>query len=85
MLTADHEHEVSERHGPVNCCNVFQLSKKYGPVFTVYLGPQRVVVLTGFKAVREALVTNSEVFGERSVPMIFQMIAHNNGTNNILV
>lgn len=48
-------------------------------MFTVHLGPQKVVVLAGFKAVKEALVTNSEVFGERSAPMIAQLMAHNNG------
>lgn len=69
----------------MNCCYVLQLSKKYGPVFTVYLGPQKVVVLTGFKAVKEALVTNAEVFGERSAPMIAKMITHNNGINNVFV
>lgn len=69
----------------MNCCYVFQLSKKYGPVFTVYLGPQKVVVLTGFKAVKEALVTNAEVFGERSAPKIAQIFAHNNGANNVFV
>lgn len=63
---------------------VFQLSKKYGPVFTVYLGPQRVVVLSGFKAVKEALLTNAEVFGERSAPKIAQIFVHNNGASNVL-
>lgn len=64
---------------------VFQLSKKYGPVFTVYLGPQKVVVLSGFKAVKEALVTNAEVFGERSAPMIAKIFTHNNGANDDFV
>ncbi|XP_075871410.1 cytochrome P450 2K4-like [Nelusetta ayraudi] len=59
--------------------SLLELSKKYGPVFTVHMGPQRVVVLAGFKAVKEALVTNAEVFGERSRPMIAEMIGHNNG------
>lgn len=60
-----------------------QLSKKYGPVFTVHMGPQKVVVLAGFKAVKEALVTNAEVFGERSVPMIAEIIVHNNGADGV--
>uniref|UniRef100_A0A671X3S2 Uncharacterized protein n=1 Tax=Sparus aurata TaxID=8175 RepID=A0A671X3S2_SPAAU len=42
-----------------------ELSKKYGSVFTVYLGPQKVVVLAGYKAVKEALVNNAEEFGDR--------------------
>lgn len=43
----------------------FQFSKKYGSVFTVYLGPQKVVVLTGYQTVREALVQHDEEFGDR--------------------
>ncbi|KAM4529386.1 cytochrome P450 2K1-like [Fundulus diaphanus] len=42
-----------------------ELSKKYGSVFTVYLGPQKVVVLAGYKTVKEALVQRDEEFGER--------------------
>ncbi|XP_049756877.1 cytochrome P450 2S1 [Elephas maximus indicus] len=43
-----------------------QLSKKYGPVFTVHLGPwRRVVVLVGYKAVREALGDHTEEFNGR--------------------
>uniref|UniRef100_A0A670IPL6 Cytochrome P450 family 2 subfamily G member 2 n=1 Tax=Podarcis muralis TaxID=64176 RepID=A0A670IPL6_PODMU len=34
------------------------LQKKYGPVFTVYLGPRRVVVLCGHEAVKEALLAS---------------------------
>lgn len=47
------------------------------------MGPQKVVVLAGFKAVKEALVTNAEVFGERSRPMIAEMIGHNNGADGV--
>uniref|UniRef100_H0WIK7 Cytochrome P450 n=2 Tax=Otolemur garnettii TaxID=30611 RepID=H0WIK7_OTOGA len=43
-----------------------RLSKKYGPVFTVYLGPwRRVVVLVGHKAVQEALGGQAEEFSGR--------------------
>ncbi|KAH0512972.1 Cytochrome P450 2S1 [Microtus ochrogaster] len=43
-----------------------QLSKKYGPVFTVHLGPwRRVVVLVGHDAVREALGGQAEEFSGR--------------------
>uniref|UniRef100_A0A670IR99 Cytochrome P450 family 2 subfamily G member 2 n=1 Tax=Podarcis muralis TaxID=64176 RepID=A0A670IR99_PODMU len=41
------------------------LQKKYGPVFTVYLGPRRVVVLCGHEAVKEALVDQAEEFSGR--------------------
>uniref|UniRef100_A0A3Q1JJI3 Uncharacterized protein n=1 Tax=Anabas testudineus TaxID=64144 RepID=A0A3Q1JJI3_ANATE len=42
-----------------------KLSKEYGSVFTVYLGPKKVVVLAGYKTVKEALVNHAEEFGER--------------------
>nr|XP_060640580.1 cytochrome P450 2G1-like [Anolis sagrei ordinatus] len=38
------------------------LSHKYGPVFTLYLGPRRVVVLCGLEALKEALVDHGEQF-----------------------
>ncbi len=49
----------------------FQLSKKYGSVFTVYFGNNKVVVLAGYKAVKEALVSNAEEFGDRDISPIF--------------
>ncbi|XP_004693965.1 PREDICTED: cytochrome P450 2S1 [Condylura cristata] len=45
---------------------LLRLSQKYGPVFTVYLGPRRrVVVLVGHKAVQEALGGQAEEFNGR--------------------
>lgn len=45
---------------------LLRLSEKYGPVFTVHLGPwRRVVVLVGHKAVREALGEQAEDFSGR--------------------
>uniref|UniRef100_A0AAZ1XQE9 Uncharacterized protein n=1 Tax=Oreochromis aureus TaxID=47969 RepID=A0AAZ1XQE9_OREAU len=43
---------------------LYELSKTYGSVFTVYLGTNKVVVLAGYEAVREALVNYAEEFGE---------------------
>uniref|UniRef100_A0A8C8SK13 Uncharacterized protein n=1 Tax=Pelusios castaneus TaxID=367368 RepID=A0A8C8SK13_9SAUR len=42
-----------------------ELRDKYGPVFTVHLGPRRVVVLCGHEAVKEALVDQAEEFSGR--------------------
>ncbi|XP_070592027.1 cytochrome P450 2C23-like [Erythrolamprus reginae] len=48
-----------------------KLSKKYGPVFTIWLGPNPLVVVCGYEAVKEALITHSEEFGGRSpIPIL---------------
>ncbi|XP_019109555.1 cytochrome P450 2K1 [Larimichthys crocea] len=56
-----------------------ELSKKYGSVFTVYLGTSKVVVLTGYKTVKEALVNNAEEFGDRGILPIFSDINEGHG------
>uniref|UniRef100_F6ZBI1 Cytochrome P450 2U1 n=1 Tax=Monodelphis domestica TaxID=13616 RepID=F6ZBI1_MONDO len=47
------------------------LSRLYGPIFSFYLGPYLVVVLSDFHSVREALVQQGEVFSDRPrLPLI---------------
>ncbi|XP_077353473.1 cytochrome P450 2K1-like [Festucalex cinctus] len=48
-----------------------ELAKCYGSVFTVYMGNKKVVVLAGYKAVKEALVGHAVEFGERYINPIF--------------
>ncbi|KAM3862950.1 cytochrome P450 2K1-like [Diretmus argenteus] len=56
-----------------------ELSKKYGPVFTVYFGPQKVVVLAGYKAVKQALVNHAEEFGDRGISRLSHDISKGHG------
>ncbi|XP_047430412.1 cytochrome P450 2K4-like [Mugil cephalus] len=56
-----------------------ELSKKYGSVFTVYMGTQKVVVLAGYKTVKEALVNYDEEFGERSPLRILDELTQGHG------
>ncbi|XP_033934478.1 cytochrome P450 2K1-like [Pseudochaenichthys georgianus] len=49
---------------------LLELSKKYGSVFTIYLGPNKVVVLAGYKTVKEALLNRAEEFGDRDMLQI---------------
>ncbi|XP_060114370.1 cytochrome P450 2G1-like [Heteronotia binoei] len=42
-----------------------ELRDRYGPVFTIHLGPRRVVVLYGYEVVKEALVDHAEAFSGR--------------------
>ncbi|XP_041796035.1 cytochrome P450 2F3-like [Chelmon rostratus] len=52
---------------------LLKLSKSYGPVLTVYLGRQRVVVLVGYDAVKEALVDQADDFSGRGpVPFLIR-------------
>ncbi|XP_008852267.1 cytochrome P450 2F2 [Nannospalax galili] len=55
-----------------------KLSKEYGSVYTVYLGPRRVVVLSGYQTVKEALVDKGEEFsGRGSYPVFFNFTKGN--------
>nr|AGN04286.1 cytochrome P450 [Oryzias melastigma] len=47
-----------------------KFAKTYGSVFTVYMGPRKTVVLTGYKTIKEALVNYAEEFGEREAPTV---------------
>ncbi|XP_069425777.1 cytochrome P450 2W1 isoform X2 [Ovis canadensis] len=58
---------------------LMQLSKQYGPVFTVHLGHQKTVVLTGYEAVKEALVGTRQELAGRPPIAIFQLINRGGG------
>ncbi|XP_062996453.1 cytochrome P450 2A5-like isoform X2 [Elgaria multicarinata webbii] len=51
-----------------------ELSEKYGPVYTIHLGPRRVVVLCGYDAVKEALVDQGEDFSGRGEQPTFDWL-----------
>uniref|UniRef100_A0AAZ3SKN9 Uncharacterized protein n=1 Tax=Oncorhynchus tshawytscha TaxID=74940 RepID=A0AAZ3SKN9_ONCTS len=51
---------------------IVTLSKKYGSVFTVHFGPTKVVILAGYKTVKQALVNHAEEFGDRGMlPVLY--------------
>ncbi|XP_039220607.1 cytochrome P450 2C23-like [Crotalus tigris] len=51
-----------------------KLSKKYGPVFSIWLGTKPMIVICGYEAVKDALVTHSKEFGGRPpVPNLDQV------------
>uniref|UniRef100_A0A8D1HDA8 Cytochrome P450 2E1 n=2 Tax=Sus scrofa TaxID=9823 RepID=A0A8D1HDA8_PIG len=60
------------------------LAERYGPVFTVYLGSRRIVVLHGYKAVKEVLLHYKNEFSGRGEIPTFQVhkdkgVIFNNG------
>ncbi|XP_061111931.1 cytochrome P450 2K3-like [Conger conger] len=44
-----------------------KLAEQYGPVFTFHMARKKYIVLTGYDAVKEALVTQAHDFGERGL------------------
>lgn len=60
-----------------------QLSKIYGPVFTISMAHKKAVVLAGYKAVKQALVNQADDFGDREVLPIFHDFNKGNGTRTV--
>ncbi|XP_060128269.1 cytochrome P450 2K6-like isoform X2 [Zootoca vivipara] len=54
---------------------MLKLSKQYGPVFSIQMGPQKTVVLAGYETVKEALVNQADAFADRSIIPILQDLA----------
>ncbi|XP_042295968.1 cytochrome P450 2H1-like [Sceloporus undulatus] len=59
--------------------SVEELSRTFGPVFTIHLGSQRAVVLYGQEVVREALLDRGEDFGTRGMTPILDKLAGGTG------
>nr|XP_028577803.1 cytochrome P450 2K6-like [Podarcis muralis] len=51
---------------------MLKLSKQYGPVFSIQMGPQKTVVLTGYETLKEALVNQADSFADRPIVPMFQ-------------
>ncbi|ETE58076.1 Cytochrome protein, partial [Ophiophagus hannah] len=56
-----------------------QLTKKYGPVFTIWLGAKPMVVICGYEAVKDALITHNEEFGGRPPIVVFDHVTKGYG------
>ncbi|KAL4666849.1 hypothetical protein H8959_005538 [Pygathrix nigripes] len=54
--------------------SLMKISERYGPVFTIHLGPRRVVVLCGHDAVKEALLDQAEEFSGRGEQATFNRV-----------
>ncbi|XP_077677148.1 cytochrome P450 2H1-like isoform X3 [Eretmochelys imbricata] len=59
--------------------SIHELSAKYGPVFTICLGSQRVVVLYGQEAVKEALIDQGDEFSGRGKLALVDKLAKGAG------
>ncbi|XP_060086921.1 cytochrome P450 2K6-like [Heteronotia binoei] len=58
---------------------MFKLSKRYGPVFSIQLGFQKMVILAGYKTVKEALVNQADAFADRPMVPVFEDFDHGHG------
>ncbi|XP_072287745.1 cytochrome P450 2F3-like [Pyxicephalus adspersus] len=51
--------------------SLMKLKDKYGPVYSLYLGPRPGIVLCGYNAVKEALIDQNDDFGDRGDYPVF--------------
>ncbi|OCT81370.1 hypothetical protein XELAEV_18028189mg [Xenopus laevis] len=56
-----------------------ELAKKYGSVFSVQLGTEKVVVLCGYNTVKDALINHADEFSERPKIPIFEDVSKGYG------
>lgn len=51
-----------------------QLSQDFGPVFSLRRGSERMVFISGYKMVKEALVTQLDSFVDRPIVPLFHVV-----------
>ncbi|CAH2324587.1 cytochrome P450 2J6-like [Pelobates cultripes] len=56
-----------------------EFSKAYGPVYSIYLGTTPAVVVRGYKAIKEVLITKGTEFADRPLNGILQAVSGNRG------
>ncbi|CAI9619151.1 unnamed protein product [Staurois parvus] len=56
-----------------------ELAEKYGSVYSLQIGTQKMVVLCGYETVKDALVNHAEEFAGRPLVPVFVDISHEHG------
>ncbi|XP_027731893.1 cytochrome P450 2C23-like, partial [Vombatus ursinus] len=56
-----------------------QLAEKYGPIYTLYFGTHRIVVLHGYNIMKKALIDQGDEFADRGVIPIFDDVIKGQG------
>ncbi|XP_043935451.1 cytochrome P450 2F3-like [Protopterus annectens] len=60
-----------------------KMAKKYGNIYSIFLGNKLIVVLNGFQAVKEALVNHAAEFSDRPEDAVFLKMNKNKGINTV--
>lgn len=63
----------------VNYKTVDQLIEKYGNIFSVRNGSDKIVYVSGFKMVKDVLITQGETFTDRPVSPLFDTLYKGRG------
>ncbi|KAM5165069.1 cytochrome P450 2K1-like [Mantella aurantiaca] len=51
----------------------YELSKKYGPVYSIQIGEEKMVILSGYETVKDALVNHANEFSDRpEIPLFHE-------------
>eukprot|EP00079_Xenopus_tropicalis_P009505 XP_002933638.2 PREDICTED: cytochrome P450 2K1-like [Xenopus tropicalis] len=58
---------------------LMEVSKKYGPIFSVRAGPQKMVVLCGYDTVKDALLNYPDEFADRPALPLFDEVVKGHG------
>lgn len=53
--------------------------KKYGPIFTVWIGSKPMTALCGYEVVKDALINQAEEFGGRAHMTFHRRMTQNKG------
>uniref|UniRef100_A0A8C6VM44 Uncharacterized protein n=1 Tax=Naja naja TaxID=35670 RepID=A0A8C6VM44_NAJNA len=56
-----------------------RMAKQYGNIYSLWVGNQHAVILTGYKAVKEGLIDNSQAFIDRPPTPFLSVITKNRG------
>ncbi|KAH7652462.1 Isoflavone 2'-hydroxylase protein [Dioscorea alata] len=65
---------------PLRHLSIHSLSKLYGPVVSLGLGPRNTIILSSPEAVEEALIKKDTIFSNHPVVKVGQILGYNNST-----
>ncbi|GAV00008.1 hypothetical protein RvY_10925-1 [Ramazzottius varieornatus] len=75
--------------GPNPQHKFLKFKEKYGKIFSMYMGTQLTIVLNDYSAVKEAFITQGEIFSGRAAGFVFEYISRGkdgkiHGKNNLI-